>query len=193
MTQETTRNTTETAAQTSDQDNDAEYEYRLFGCTKRGWCRTEWTAREDAAEEYEEAAEDWEMVCVQRRVEGEEDTLERRPKPDEGKWVLVTKDDVHPADEDVAAPPMATELRIDLNAMESEVIEDYLDYGLENTTFHDDGDLVVANAGEETKQELVEHCYERAREADQRHDSRAAQWCRDAAGKVERAEVTPVH
>jgi len=190
MTQPTS-NTADAAAQATDQGIDAEYEYRVFGCTKRGWRRTEWTTREDAAAEYEEAAEDWEMVCFQRRVEGKDDTLKRRPKPDEGEWVLVTKDKVHPADEDVAPPPCATELRIDLNAMESEVIEDYLDYGLENPTFHDDGDLVVANADEEMKETLVEYCYERARKADQRGDSRAAQWCREAASSVKNAHVKP--
>jgi len=84
-----------------------------------------------------------------------------------------------------------TVLRLDLNAMESEVLEDYLDYGIENDHHYDDG-LVIEDVDEETKQELVDHCYERARRASQRGDYQSAQWCRNAGSKVDRAEIEVV-
>lgn len=81
-----------------------------------------------------------------------------------------------------------TILRLDLNAMESEVLEDFLDYGIENDHYYDDG-LVIQDVDEETKQEIIDHCYERAREAGDRGDYKAAEWCKNAGSKVEQAEI----
>lgn len=78
-------------------------------------------------------------------------------------------------------------IRLDLNAMESEVIEDVL-YEINAEKRYDDG-LVLEPITPESKQRLVNKISEREQEYSQSNDHQAAQWCQQATSKVRRAKI----
>ena len=76
------------------------YEYRVFGCTAGGYRVTDWGTRERAVYVHEEC--NWDMVSFERRVPGDDKTIQRKPNPSSDEWNLVTDDMLHLEDEEVA-------------------------------------------------------------------------------------------
>jgi len=82
------------------------------------------------------------------------------------------------------------EIRLNLNAMESELVEEIIEFQIEADSRHEDGKWVIGPISEEEKQELVERIGEREREFSHNLDHQAAEWCQSARSKVRRAEIT---
>lgn len=78
------------------------YEYRVTGCAADGWRRTEWGTRKQAVKDCKNARENWGgMVGLERRVPGDNKTIQRCPGPNSSEWMDVTNDKIHFADEEV--------------------------------------------------------------------------------------------
>ena len=78
------------------------YEYRATGATTSGWKRTAWKDREHALSDYEEVAEEWDvLVAFERRVVGDDSTIQRKQNPESEEWMDVTTENIHFEDEDV--------------------------------------------------------------------------------------------
>jgi len=82
-------------------DDEYEYEYRVTGCTGSGWKRTEWSDREMAVRLYGQV--EWSMTGFERRVAGDDATIQRKQSPDSDGWMNVTEDKIHFEDEEVPA------------------------------------------------------------------------------------------
>lgn len=80
-------------------------------------------------------------------------------------------------------------VRLNLNAMESEVVEDIIEFEIEAEKRYEDGDMVLEPMDKEVKRELVDKISEREREFSRSRDHEAAQWCQQASSKVMRADI----
>jgi len=85
-------------------DGGEDYEYRVTGVGRGSWLRTDWVDKAQALSDYERAREEWAgLVGFERRVSGDDSTIQRKPKPSTGEWNDVTDDDIHFVDEEVTA------------------------------------------------------------------------------------------
>lgn len=78
---------------------DRDYEFRIFGANPNGYRVTDWGSRGRAVELYEKVS--WDMLTFERRVPGDDSTLQRKPHPSEQEWIDVTEDMAHAVDEEV--------------------------------------------------------------------------------------------
>jgi len=78
-----------------------DYEYRAIGAAGGGWRRSEWVDKEQGLSDYERASEEWGAVAFERRVSGDDSTIQRKRKPSIEEWMDVTEDDLHFVDEEV--------------------------------------------------------------------------------------------
>lgn len=84
------------------------------------------------------------------------------------------------------------ELRINrLTAVEADVVEAVVE-GHSEAEYEWDGDLVIRPADEEIRREIADACRERASAQARMSDYEGAQWCQDAAYKVDDGVLDPV-
>ena len=80
-------------------------------------------------------------------------------------------------------------VRLNLNVMESEVIEEIIEFEIGAEKCYEDGDMVLEPMDKEAKRELVDKIREREREYSRSRDHEAAQWCQQASLKVMQADI----
>lgn len=90
--------TAETQEQDAESASRNDYEYRLMGCSGGDWRITEWGDEETAERRWKNVT--WGLRAIERREEGDNSTLQRRPSPDD-EWQDVTDDMIHVEGEEV--------------------------------------------------------------------------------------------